>query len=109
MNNMKAIQDSPSTSLTSVKKGDTVTRIMTRYNPQTGVYHIAEEFKVVRKNTNTVKIDSPYQDLFKISSGYQAKQSEDLYGSSDYSLYTTTKAAEVIAMITENGGRIRVR
>lgn len=104
---MKAIQDNPSTSLTSVKKGDTVTRIMTRYNPQTGVYHIAEEFKVVRKNTNTVKIDSPYQDLFKISSGYQAKQ--DLYGSSDYSLYTTTKAAEVIAMITENGGRISVR
>jgi hypothetical protein len=109
MNNMKAIQDNPSTSLTSVKKGDTVTRIMTRYNPQTGVYHIAEEFKVIRKNTNTVKIDSPYQDLFKISSGYQAKDSEDLYGSSSYSLYTAAKAAEVIAMITENGGRISVR
>jgi len=109
MNNMKAIQDNPSTSLASVKKGDTVTRIMTRYNPQTGVYHVAEEFKVVRKNTSTIKIDSPYQDLFKIGSGYQAKQSEDLYGSSNYSLYTKTKAADVIAMITENGGRVRVR
>jgi hypothetical protein len=106
---MKAIQDNPSTILNSVKKGDTVIRIMARYNPQTGVYHIAEEFKVIRKNTNTVKIDSPYQDLFKISSGYQAKDSDDIYGSSSYSLYTQTKATEVIAMITENGGSIRVR
>lgn len=112
MNNLtqpaeRQIKETAPVNLSEVKKGDIVTRIMTRYNPQTGVYHIAENFPVARKNKASVKIDAPYQDLFRILDGYQVKQSDDLYGSSSYTLYTLERAETVISRLKENGQRVR--
>jgi len=90
-----------------LKKGDTCVRMMERHNPQLGVYYTYEKRTVKTVNKKSIRVTGGYGDdeSYDLESGDRKKKSNDVYGSSYYSLITLKEATNDILALKESIGR----
>lgn len=89
-----------------LKKGDACVRMMERHNPQLGVYFTYEKRTVKSIATKSIRVTGGYEDeSYDLESGDRKKKSNDVYGSSYYSLITLKEATNDILAVKESIGR----
>ena len=90
--------------LDHVKTGMEVYRLMTRYNPQLGVYHVFDKKIVTRVSKKSVSTDC---GVYSKETGERKGPDKSVYGSSSYELMTEVQAIKRNAQLIAAGQSVR--
>lgn len=91
--NESRIMETVSTVPIIAKTGDTVWRLMDRYNPQLGTYYVFTQQKVTRVNANSISCEDG--NIYDKSSGVRKNKSTSAYGSADYTIMNDDEAERI--------------
>lgn len=98
---------SNSNDLSFIKKGDSVYRLMTRHNPQLGVYYVWETQIVSRVTPATIIVGKYYDAAYDKKTGMRRGKDGSVYGRTTYQIFTKDGAIEYNKDLISSGANPR--
>jgi hypothetical protein len=103
----KEVENIAPKTLSEHKKGDSVYRLMKRYNPQLGTYNVFEKKQIIRSTPKSISLDDNRVYSKEHGGAKPTKNSGSSYGTADYSIHTEEEAKHLHDEMKKNGHSVR--
>jgi len=90
---------------TNFKKGEKVMRLMSRYNPQLGMYFVFDERTITRVNAKSISCDD--NSIYDKETGMRKGPDKSIYGSSEYEIMSIDFAKNKFKKMLADGKSVR--
>jgi len=92
-------------SISNIKSGQKIWRLMDRYNPQLGTYYVFSEVTITRVNAKSISCDD--DGIYSKENGKRQGKGSSSYGSADYTIMTHEDAIINEGILASAGARVR--